>query len=120
MDNAIKSFINMTEGESTDLNPKAASPLKYPLLYLEKVTNVELRAWVREQVLFHTKLSDVDFPFYWKRSENDWKFLGYVRLCPTTFRKLSYLRDRKIKFVKSEGEEELLEDRIVMLFLLGE
>ncbi len=115
----LEQFMSRTEDNTAGLAVKQTTvELKYPLTYIETVTNVELRLWSSSGVLHNLPKGDTDFPLYWKRGE-DWKFLGYITFGFSTFQKLSYLVDRNLKFMRDPDHEELVRDRIAVLFLLG-
>lgn len=116
----FEQFMERTEEEEAGLalTPKTVN-LMYPLIYIEKVTNVELRSWVNSGVLHPSKHSNIDFPLYWKRAE-DWKFLGYVTLGFSTFQEMAALIDRKPQFMRDADHAEAIKDRIALLFLLGD
>lgn len=116
----FEQFMEKTEEEEAGLSlAPQSTELMYPLVYIDKVTNVELRSWVNSGTLHPSKKSDIDFPLYWNRN-GDWKFLGYITLGFKTFQEMASLIDRQPKFMRDANHVEAVKDRIALLFLLGD
>lgn len=115
MNNQIEDFIQKTEGEIKEI----PTDIPYPFVYIRSVTNVELQNWVNSRVLHANKATDSDIVLALLRNDKYQK-LGYIQLCPGTFRQLNALKDREIMIKSDENTEEPIAERVAMLFLLGD
>ena len=117
---SFERFMEQTESsnQSLELQPRT-DELMYPLVYVEGVTNVELRDWVNQYILHPSKESDIDFPLYWKRPDS-WKFLGYVTLGFNTLKGICALTYRRPMFMTEPDKEEEIKDRIAYMFMLSD
>lgn len=107
-------FLAQTEGQQDVLTHK--HEVKYPLLYIESVTDYELAQWIKNKVLTYDAVSEDSVQLYLKRETT--KFLGYVELNLNSILEINKLMDRNLRLKKDKATEVSVKDNIVNLLLL--
>ncbi|MEG2262766.1 MAG: hypothetical protein RSC43_00380 [Clostridia bacterium] len=116
--NELEAFLARTEDEPGDIHIHTQlSQIQYPFIYVDGVTNVELRYWKSSGVLKGTMSTDNDVGIYLK--QDTFKLLGYITMCTNTFKVLSALYPRLLWFKRSKDDVVRVTDGILTYFLLG-
>lgn len=99
----LDSFMSSTETGQAKLVPSSRQGMQYPFLYMNEITNVEIKHLIESGILCHESLED-GLPLFLKH--DGYRLLGYVKLNFDTILHLNYLREHEV-FIKASKDSEM-------------
>lgn len=115
----LEDFLREIENDPVEKPFIAQQQITYPFLYVNRISQVELKTFKASGLLHFENLSADDIPFMLEKETGGFIHIGWITLCFESFIQLRQLYARPYQIKKSKTEIISLESLADMLLLKG-